>query len=123
MATRNLPPQPSAPSVKARRSIHIPNNKTKLALKTTTNNIYHNFDSDTEAGGVELAPWTADEIAYGGYKIQVDEGKPAETVDGGSMSKVDGSSGDREKMGNGGEGKDDAGCGEEERKEKDTGRG
>ena len=118
MATHNHPNQPSGPSqMKRRRSDHIPTNETKPVLKTTTNNLYHDFDSDSEDGGAELAPWTKDEIAYCAYKIQMGEGKSAGNTGGGIMSKLE--------SGKGGKGKEknEAACGEEERREKDTDRG
>lgn len=47
----------------------------------------------------------------------MDEAKSAENVGGGSMSKVESGKGGK------GKGKDEAGCGEDECREKDTGRG
>lgn len=115
MASRNPPPRAS--SLNSSRYASVQPIKTKPAVKVTNNNLYHDFDSDSEDGGVELAPWTKDEIAYCAYKIQAGEGKSAGNAGGGSMSKLE--------SGKGGKGKEknEAACGEEERREKDTGRG
>ncbi|PVH86163.1 hypothetical protein DL98DRAFT_567622 [Cadophora sp. DSE1049] len=87
MASRNPPTRAS--KLNPVRSVPVPANKPKPATQTTEDPYP---DSDSEDGGAELAPWTADETVYCGYKTH----PPSPTSTNSNMSPSE--SGKEEKM-------------------------